>query len=64
MSGDTKPAKIVLSPEAIAGFEAAAIRMMNARHPGQRWRSLRDEPDPSVELRPAARDDDGFEQAA
>jgi hypothetical protein len=53
-----------LSPDALAGFDAAAVRVLNRREPGLRWQSLRDDADPSGEGRTPAGDDDGVERAA
>jgi hypothetical protein len=55
---------IKLSPDAVAGFDAAAVRLLRRQRPGVRWRSLRDEPNPPRERRPPARDDNGVQRAA
>lgn len=53
-----------MTPEALAGFEQAALRVLARRHPEIRWQALRDDPDPSGERRAASRDDDVLEDAA
>lgn len=56
--------KIELSPQAVAGFDVAAVRVLRRRQPGVRWRSLRDEADAPGERRPPAGDDHGVKRAA
>lgn len=54
---------VKMTPEARKGIEAAFLRVVRKRLPGQRVR-LRDDPHTPVEGSPSAGDDDRLEAAA